>query len=84
MCSSGVFVCQSASTSYIQREAQSGGRSSAAGLYVMFYYIGGSVAGVLPGLLWRYGQWKACVALIVLVQLVTVAIAGGIWKGKEA
>ena len=50
----------------------------------MFYYIGGSVAGVLPGMLWRYGQWKACVALIVFVQLVTVAIAGGIWKGKEA
>ncbi len=84
LCSSGVFICQSASTSYIQREAQSGGRASAAGLYVMFYYIGGSVAGVLPGLLWRYGQWKACVALIVLVQLITVAIAGTIWKGKEA
>jgi VIT1/CCC1 family predicted Fe2+/Mn2+ transporter len=84
MCSSGVFVCQSASTTYIQREAQSGGRASAAGLYVMSYYIGGSVAGVLPGVLWHYGQWKACVALIVLVQLVTVAIAGGIWKGKEA
>jgi predicted MFS family arabinose efflux permease len=84
LCSSGVFICQSASTSYIQREAQSGGRASAAGLYVMFYYIGGSVAGVLPGVLWRYGQWKACVALIVLVQLVTVAIAGGIWKGKDS
>ena len=82
-CSSGVFVCQSASTSYIQREAQAGGRASAAGLYVMFYYIGGSVAGVLPGLLWRYGQWKACVALIVVVQLATVAIAALLWKGKD-
>lgn len=84
MCSSGVFVCQSAATTYIHRAVQSGGRASAAGLYVMFYYCGGSVAGVLPGMLWRYGQWKACVALIVFVQLVTVAIAGGIWKGKEA
>jgi len=84
LCSSGVFVCQSASTSYIQREAQSGGRASAAGLYVMFYYIGGSVAGVLPGMLWRFGQWKACVALIVCVQLITIAIAGNIWKGREA
>jgi predicted MFS family arabinose efflux permease len=83
MCSSGVFVCQSASTSYIQREAHSGGRASAAGLYVMFYYIGGSVAGVLPGLLWQYGQWKACVALIVFVQLLTMAVAGGIWNGRE-
>jgi len=84
LCSSAVFVCQAASTSYIQRVARSGGRASAAGLYLMFYYIGGSVAGVLPGMLWRYGQWKGCVALIVLVQLVTVGIAGGIWKGKEA
>jgi predicted MFS family arabinose efflux permease len=84
ICCTGVFVCQAASTTYIQREAQSGGRASAAGLYVMFYYIGGSVAGVLPGMLWQYGQWKACVALIVFVQLATVAIAGSIWKGKEA
>ena len=83
ICSSGVFICQSASTTNIQREAQSGGRASAAGLYVMFYYIGGSVAGVLPGMLWRYGQWKACVALIVFVQLLTVAIAGGIWKDRD-
>jgi predicted MFS family arabinose efflux permease len=84
LCSSGVFVCQSASTTYIQREAHTGGRASAAGLYVMFYYIGGSVAGVLPGLLWRYGQWKACVTLIVFVQLITIAIAGVAWKGREA
>jgi predicted MFS family arabinose efflux permease len=84
LCSSGVFVCQAASTTYIHHAVQSGGRASAAGLYVAFYYVGGSVAGVLPGMLWRFGQWKACVALIVFVQLVTVAIAGGIWKGKEA
>jgi MFS transporter, YNFM family, putative membrane transport protein len=82
--SSGVFICQSASTSYIQRVAQSGGRASAAGLYVMFYYIGGSVAGVLPGHLWHYGGWKACVTLIVFVQLATVAIAGALWSGREA
>ncbi|PSH03371.1 MAG: MFS transporter [Acidobacteria bacterium] len=83
MFSSGVFVCQAASTSNIQREAHSGGRASASGLYVMFYYIGGSVAGVLPGIIWRYGQWKACVALIVAVQLITMTIAGSIWRGKQ-
>ena len=84
LCSSGVFVCQSAASSYIQREARSGGRASAAGLYVMFYYLGGSVAGVVPGMLWRYGQWKACVALIVVVQLVTMVIAASAWQGREA
>jgi hypothetical protein len=50
----------------------------------MCYYIGGSVAGVLPGMLWRFGQWKACVTLIVFVQLITIAIAGTAWKGREA
>ena len=84
LCSSGVFVCQSAATTYIQREAPSGGRASAAGLYVMFYYFGGSVGGVLPGLLWKYGEWKVCVTLIVFVQLLTAAVAGAIWKGREA
>jgi MFS family permease len=83
LCSSGVFVCQSAASSYIQREARSGGRASAAGLYVMFYYLGGSVAGVVPGVLWRYGQWKACVALIVVVQLISMTIAASAWKGRE-
>ena len=84
LCSSGVFVCQSASASYIQRQAHSGGRATASGLYVMFYYIGGSVAGIVPGWLWHLGEWKACVALILLVQLVTVMIAGSIWQGKKA
>jgi predicted MFS family arabinose efflux permease len=84
ICSSGVFICQTASNSYIQRVAQSGGRASATGIYVMVYYTGGAVAGVLPGFFWRYGQWKACVALIVFVQVVSVAIAGSIWKGKNS
>jgi YNFM family putative membrane transporter len=83
LCSSGVFLCQAAATTYIQRVTPSGGRASAAGLYVMFYYVGGSVAGILPGVLWRYGQWKACVVLIVFVQLITIAIAAAVWKGRE-
>lgn len=81
--SSGVFICQSASTSYIQREAPPGGRSTASGLYVMAYYIGGSVAGILPGLLWRFDGWSACVGLIVLVQLATFVIVASIWKGRD-
>ncbi|MEA2165072.1 MAG: transporter, family, putative rane transport protein [Thermoanaerobaculia bacterium] len=80
LCSSGVFVCQSASTSYIQTAAAAGGRASAAGLYVAFYYTGGSVAGVLPGYFWRFGGWTACVALVLGVQLVTITIAAIGWR----
>ena len=83
LCSSGVFVCQSASTSYIQFAAPAGGRASAAGLYVACYYIGGSVAGVLPGYLWDFGGWTACVVLVLLVQLITITIATIAWKSQR-
>jgi MFS family permease len=79
ICSSGVFICQSAATSYVGVVAGRA-RSSAAGLYLSFYYVGGSVGGVLPGLLWSVGGWPACVALIVAVQLLTVGIAVTFWR----
>jgi predicted MFS family arabinose efflux permease len=80
LCSSGVFVCQSASTSYIQTAAAAGGRSSAAGLYVACYYAGGSVSGVLPGFFWRFGGWTACVILVLVVQTITIAVAAFGWR----
>ncbi|MEA2338799.1 MAG: transporter, family, putative rane transport protein [Thermoanaerobaculia bacterium] len=80
LCSSGVFVCQSASTSYIQTAAPAGGRASAAGLYVACYYAGGSVSGVLPGFFWRFGGWTACVALVMVVQAISIAVAAFGWR----
>jgi predicted MFS family arabinose efflux permease len=80
LCSSGVFVCQSASTSYIHIAVPAGGRASAAGIYVSCYYIGGSVAGVLPGYFWRFGGWPACVLLVLIVQLITIVTAAMAWK----
>ena len=80
LCSSGVFVCQSASTSYIQTAAPPGGRASAAGLYVTCYYAGGSIGGVLPALVWRYGGWPGCVALVIAVQAVTIGVAAFGWR----
>jgi MFS transporter, YNFM family, putative membrane transport protein len=79
-CSSAVFVCQSASTSYLQHAAPLATRSSAAGLYVAFYYLGGSVGGELPGLLWRWGGWPGCVALVIGAQLATIAVAWRFWS----
>ena len=80
LCSSGVFVCQSASTSYIQMASLPGGRASAAGLYVACYYTGGSVSGVLPGYFWRFGGWTACVVLVLVVQLMTIGVAAIGWR----
>jgi MFS family permease len=80
LCSSGVCVCQSASTSYIQMASLPGGRASAAGLYVACYYTGGSVSGVLPGYFWRFGGWTACVVLVLVVQVMTIGVAAIGWR----
>lgn len=80
LCSTGVFVCQAASSSYIHAAAPAGKRASAAGLYVSCYYLGGTVAGVLPGFLWNFGGWTACVLLVLATQAVTMTIAGAAWS----
>jgi predicted MFS family arabinose efflux permease len=60
------FVCQAASTSYVALTAQRG-RSSAVGLYVTFYYLGGSIGGPVAGFAWTLGGWTACVACALIV-----------------
>lgn len=80
LCSCAVFVCQSACTSYIGQAAPPGSRSSAAGLYVCFYYIGGCVGGVLPGYFWPWGGWKACIFVVLIVQVITFAVTAIGWK----
>lgn len=80
--SSGVFVSQVAGSSHVGYVATKA-RSSASGLYVMCYYLGGSFGGVVPGIAWARGGWPACVALIVVVQLFTVSVALTTWGGKR-
>lgn len=72
--STGMFIAQSAASSHIGAAA-SVARSSAAGLYVCFYYLGGSVGTTLLGMFWRWDGWTACVACVVVMQLVSAAVA---------
>jgi MFS family permease len=71
--SSGVFVSQSAATVQTGRVAGRS-RSSAAGLYVTFYYIGGSIGATVPAWFWAKGGWPACVALLTAVSLITLVL----------
>ncbi len=71
---SGAFICQSAATSYVGLVAGAN-RSSAAGMYLTFFYVGGAAGAVLPGLAWARGGWPACVAVAILVQALMAAIA---------
>ena len=77
---SGVFIAQSTATSFLRMAAPAGGRTSAAGLYLASYYIGGTIAGVAPSYLWSIGGWPACVALVEAVLLVMFALAWIGWR----
>jgi predicted MFS family arabinose efflux permease len=76
----GVFVSQASATTYLREAAPPGGRVSAAGLYLSCYYIGGTVAGVVPSYLWALGKWPACVGFIAVLQVVTLGIALVGWR----
>ena len=75
----GVFIANSAGSSYVGSAATES-RASAVGLYVTFYYLGGSGGSAIPGFTWTHGGWPACVALIVAIQLLTISLALGFWK----
>ena len=73
------FVCQAVSTSFVAVTAGEG-RSSAVGLYVTCYYVGGSVGGALPGLAWHAAGWPGCVATVAAVLLAMAALVGRFWR----
>ena len=79
VCSTGVFIANSAGSSYVGVVTHEA-RAAAVGLYVTFYYTGGSFGSALPGGFWSRGGWPACVALIAAVQLLTIAMALFFWR----
>jgi len=84
MLSSGVFVAQTASQSHLRLASPCEARVTAAGLYLTCYYLGGTAAGSVPGLFWNLGKWPACVAFILAMQVIALAIALGGWRAPAA
>lgn len=82
--SSGVFISQTCTNSFLREAAPAGSRVSAAGMYTCIYYAGGTVGGVLPALIWRYAAWPGCVAMICCFLLAGGAIAYFGWRPKPA
>ncbi len=80
---SAAFVSQSAATSYLPLAAPPEVRSVASGVYLSCYYLGGAAGGLLPVFAWRAGGWPACVALVLAVQLATIAVALRAWRGDR-
>jgi predicted MFS family arabinose efflux permease len=77
ICCTGVFIANSAGASYVGVVAA---RAAAVGLYVTFYYAGGSFGSAVTGRFWSNGGWPACVALVAAVQVLTIAIAVLFWR----
>ena len=78
--SSGVFIAQTATQSFLRVASPPGSRVTAAGIYLAFYYLGGSAGGVIPGAFWALGKWPACVGFIVAMQAAGLAIALAGWR----
>jgi MFS transporter, YNFM family, putative membrane transport protein len=83
MLSSGVFVAQTASQSHLRVASPPDARVTAAGLYLTCYYLGGTAAGVVPGVFWAMGKWPACVAFIVAMQLAAMGVALIGWRAPQ-
>lgn len=82
LCCTGVFIANSAGASYVGQVAREA-RAAAVGLYVTFYYTGGSFGSAVPGSFWSRGGWPACVVLIAAVQVMTIALALRFWTPGE-
>ena len=79
----GAFVQGALAIGFIGAAARRA-KSTAVGLYVMVYYIGGSLGGVLPAGLWHRFGWPGCVGLCVAVEAAMLAIALATWQEAPA
>ncbi len=78
LAAAGIFTEQVLSLGYVAAAARSS-RSTAVGLYVTSYYIGGSLGGLLPGGIWAHAGWPGCVALVLGVQLAAMLVTQLVW-----
>jgi predicted MFS family arabinose efflux permease len=78
VCAGAGLVMQAVSTGYVAVSAERGA-SSAVGLYVAAFYIGGSVGAALGGLAWTVGGWPACVAMVLAMLAIMGAVVWSIW-----
>ncbi len=81
LCAGCGLICQAISTGYVTITAKAG-RSSAVGLYVTSFYIGGSFGAALGGLAWNFGGWPACVGLVAAMLLILAAIVFFGWTRR--
>src|SRR5260370_3228980 len=79
VCAGCGMLCQATSTGYVTASANAG-RSSAIGLYVSSFYVGGSVGGVAAGALGSAAGWGGVGALSAAVVVMRGVIVILMWS----
>jgi YNFM family putative membrane transporter len=78
ICAGAGLLTQAISTGYVAVGAERGA-SSAVGLYVSSFYVGGSAGAALGALAWIAGGWPACVMLVVVMLTLMGSVVWGLW-----
>ncbi|WP_321891941.1 MFS transporter [Paraburkholderia tropica] len=77
--STAVFVEQAAANAFISQTAGAA-RSTAIGVYLSCYYLGGSLGSILPASAWRQWGWAGCVAFVMVAQAIAGWLAWRFWR----
>jgi MFS transporter, YNFM family, putative membrane transport protein len=83
LCAMCGMLCQTIATGYVTASAREG-RSSAVGLYVTAFYVGGSMGAFLPGIAWEQAGWAGAVAMVLVMLAVMAVVAALAYRGAAA
>jgi YNFM family putative membrane transporter len=83
LCAVCGMLCQTIATGYVTASAREG-RSSAVGLYVTAFYVGGSMGAFLPGLAWEEAGWVGAVAMVLVMLAVMAVVAALAYRSAAA
>jgi YNFM family putative membrane transporter len=83
LCAVCGMLCQTIATGYVTAIAKEG-RSSAVGLYVTAFYVGGSMGAFLPGIAWDAGGWAAAITMVLAMLAAMALIAALAYRGATA
>jgi YNFM family putative membrane transporter len=67
----GMFTAQAIAPAFVNTVATQA-KGGAGALYLMFYYLGGTFGGVLPGLAWQTFNWPGVVAVCLSALVVAL------------
>ncbi len=77
-----MFLVHATASGVVNRHAQSHSKGVVNGLYVSFYYAGGTAGSILPGFVYRLLGWEAFLLVLLAVATVGFCLVAGL--GRQA